>query len=90
MASLRKINLNFDPTRIGPHEPRVPRCVFSPSHRPFLQHHKYFSSGRLTESGPALLLADIGRADEGTYVCVADNKVSRPVNAKITLNVLCE
>ena len=57
---------------------------------PSLQHHKYFSSGRLTAAGPALALADIGREDEGVYVCVADNQVSRPVTDSIALNVLCE
>ena len=55
-----------------------------------MQHHKYFSSGRLTAAGPALDLADIGREDEGVYVCVADNQVSRPVTDSIALNVLCE
>ena len=57
---------------------------------PSLQHHKYFSSGRLTAAGPALDLADVGREDEGVYVCVADNQVSRPVTESIALNVLCE
>ena len=55
-----------------------------------MQHHKYFSSGRLTAAGPALDLADVGREDEGVYVCVADNQVSRPVTESIALNVLCE
>ena len=55
-----------------------------------MQHHKYFSSGRLTAAGPALDLADIGREDEGVYICVADNQLSRPVTESIALNVLCE
>ena len=70
-------------------------CKLASSHplfgpRPSLQHHKYFSSGRLTAGGPALDLADIGRDDEGVYICVADNQVSRPVTQSIALNVLCK
>lgn len=52
------------------------------------EHRKYFSSGRLTERGATLSLTDIGRSDEGTYICVADNQVSQPVTAQILLNVL--
>ena len=52
------------------------------------QHHKYFSGGRLTAAGPALDLVDIGREDEGIYVCVADNLIFRPVTDSIALNVL--
>ena len=63
-----------------------PHLILPPS----LQHRKYFSSGRLTAAGPALDLADVGREDEGVYVCVADNQVSRPVTESIALNVLCE
>lgn len=45
----------------------------------------------MVEKGEALVLTDIGRGDEGVYVCVADNNVGeQPVRAQIVLDVLCE
>lgn len=55
------------------------------------QHHEYFSNHRLIEVGPVLTLRDVGRNDEGTYICVADSKAGmKPVTHNIVLDVLCE